>query len=92
MRLKRIEILTKVTMVNGVLRVIGHPKSKVLTSAKKTKIEALYKRMEAKLTPHQAYKDLLQTIGEEFGIFKIAEITEKRMNKMKSTENTPTTH
>lgn len=35
------------------------------------------------MTPHQAYKELLNTIGEEFGIFKIAEITEKRMNHMK---------
>lgn len=34
------------------------------------------------MTPHQAYKDLLNTMGEEFGIFKIAEITEKRVNKM----------
>ena len=34
------------------------------------------------MTPHQAYKDLLNTIGEEFGIFKIAVITEKRMDKM----------
>ena len=37
------------------------------------------------MTPHQAYKDLLQTIGEDFGIFKIAEITEKRMNHMNFT-------
>ena len=37
------------------------------------------------MTPHQAYKDVLKTIGEEYGIFKIAEITEKRMNHMNFT-------
>ena len=37
------------------------------------------------MTPHQACKDLLNTIGEEFGIFKMAEVIEKRMNQMKFT-------
>ena len=37
------------------------------------------------MTPHQAYKDLLQTIGEDFGIFKMGEVIEKRMNQMKFT-------